>query len=374
MENAPVQQIDKEKIHRYRCPNCGADQVYAPADGGLTCPYCQHHDAIPDSAELVEERSFEKYLQVRPEQLQKPSAEAQQVECESCGALVTFTPPEVARTCSFCGAPIVAQPKAADPILAPEGILPFKVEKNEATKQLRAWISSRWFAPNALKQFAVPGALSGVYIPYWTYDAHTTSYYTGQRGDWYWVTEEYTTQDADGNYVTNTRQVRKTRWSFTSGNVSRWFDDLLVPGTKSIPEDKLHDLEPWDLPELKPYDPAYVAGFKAQRYQVELAAGFEKAKRLAMPVIEQDVRCDMGGDEQMVDNVQTHYSAITFKHILLPVYVGAYRFEQKLYQIVINARTGEVQGERPYSAIKIALFLLMIVAVLVGIVLFMQRN
>jgi predicted RNA-binding Zn-ribbon protein involved in translation (DUF1610 family) len=373
-DTPPVQKISKDKVHRYRCASCGADLVFEPKDGALTCPYCKHSESIPQTAEQVAEQSFDEYLKLRPEQFQPFPEATQEVDCESCGALVTFAPPEVAQTCSFCGAPIVAQPKTPDPMLCPEGVLPFTVEKTKATTALREWIASRWFAPNALKQFAVPGALQGVYIPYWTYDAHTTSHYTGQRGEWYYVTEQYTTQDSQGNQQVMTRQVRHTRWYFSSGMVQRWFDDILVPATTSLNENRLLALEPWDLPELKSYDPAYLAGFKAQRYQVDLPAGFERAKKLAEPTIASDVRRDIGGDEQIITQIQTHYSGITFKHILLPIYVGAYRFEQKLYQIVVNGRTGEVQGERPYSVIKITLFLLMILSIIIAIVYYFEHH
>lgn len=359
--------LQQEKVRRYRCPACGADLVFEPKDGALSCQFCKHREEIPQSGELIEERSFEKYLKVLPAQMKSLAESALQVACASCGALVTFTPPEVASACSFCGAPIVAQPKSADPTICPEAVLPFKIDKTQASAELRKWISSRWFAPNALKQLAVPGAISGVYIPFWTYDTYTTSHYTGQRGEWYYVTEQYTEQDQQGNTVTKTREVRHTRWYFAAGCVQRWFDDILVPATKSLPENNLLELEPWDLVELKPYDPAFLSGYKAQSYQVSLPEGFEKAKKLAAPTIESDVRCDIGGDEQMISSLNTHYSAITFKHILLPIYVGAYRFEQKLYQIVINARTGEVQGQRPYSWIKITLLVLLIIAIIVGI-------
>jgi hypothetical protein len=70
------------------------------------------------------------------------------------------------------------------------------------------------------------------------------------------------------------------------------------------------------------------------------------------------VRQDIGGDEQRIERLSTRYTAVTFKHLLLPVYVGAYHFNGKLYQVVVNGRTGEVQGERPYSFWKIALFVL----------------
>lgn len=318
------------------------------------------------------ERSFEQYLQIRPEQMEQLGANALEVKCQSCGATVTFTPPEVARQCDFCGVQIVAQAKSADPMLAPEGVLPFRVTQQQADVGLRKWLSSRWFAPNALKHFAQPDAINGVYLPFWTYDTNTTSYYSGERGEHYYVTESYSDRDAQGNQVQRTRQVQHTRWYSTSGTVSRWFDDVLVAATVSLPENRLHALAPWDLEELKPYDPAFLSGFKAQRYQVDLAQGFERVKQLVAGTIQSDVRSDIGGDEQRVHSVTTHYSGITFKHLLLPVYAGAYRFNSKIFQIVVNGRTGEIQGDRPYSFWKIALFVATLLFVLLLVVLLLS--
>ncbi|HWT02663.1 MAG TPA: hypothetical protein VN256_20605 [Pyrinomonadaceae bacterium] len=364
---APPQQTNQEKVHRYPCPACGAILVFEPKDGVLSCPYCGHKERIAQSAEQVEERSFEQYLRPRADQLQVIAAGALEVQCSSCGATVTFVPPEVARECDFCGAKIVAQPKSADPTVAPEGVLPFLIPQQQATAHVKQWIASRWFAPNALKKFATPEAIDGVYLPFWTYDANTVSYYTGQRGEYYYVTETYTETDAQGRTETKTRQVRHTRWWPVSGTVSRWFDDILIPASTSLPVNYLNALEPWDLSALVPYDPAYLSGFKAQRYQVDLGSGFERAKSIAAGVIQSDVRRDIGGDEQMISDIKTQYSAITFKHLLLPVYAGAYRLNQKVYQVVVNGRTGEVQGDRPYSFWKIALLSLSILLVIVVI-------
>ena len=95
---------------------------------------------------------------------------------------------------------------------------------------------------------------------------------------------------------------------------------------------------------------------------------------MAAPVIESDVRSRIGGDEQRVTQVATNYSAVTFKHLLLPVYVGAYRFRDKVYQVVLNGRTGEVQGERPYSFWKIFFLVLFIVALLLIVALLFGRR
>ena len=164
------------------------------------------------------------------------------------------------------------------------------------------------------------------------------------------------------------RQVQRTNWYPCSGEVSRHFDGVLVAASRAIAEAKLDALEPWDLDAMRPYEPAYLAGFKAQRYQLELPGGFEKAKGEMQTTIAQDVRRNIGGDEQRIDSLETQYANVMFRHLLLPVWIGAYRFQNKVYQVAVNARTGEVQGERPYSAAKIALLVaavLLLVALIV---------
>jgi ribosomal protein S27E len=353
----------RTKLQTYPCPGCGADLVFDPKDNCLSCPFCGRQEPIPQSSEIVTERSYEQYLQPGSEQMGTVGENALEVSCDRCGATVTFTPPETAGECPFCGSAIVAQPKSADPMVAPEGLLPFSVTQQQANESLRNWLSSRWFAPNALKRLAYQESIKGIYIPFWTYDSNTTSEYTGERGEHYYVTERYTDRDANGNPVTKTRQVQKTRWYAASGAVTRQFDDVLVAATKSVSRARLVSLEPWDLNLLTPYEPAYISGFKAQRYQVGLAEGFEEAKSIMARVIEDDVRADIGGDEQRVHNIVSSYSEISFKHILLPVYMGAYRFNQKTYQVMINARTGEVQGDRPYSVWKIVFFILFLLLI-----------
>ena len=356
------------EVKHYPCSSCGADLVFEPGDGFLTCPYCGHKEAIRQGIEQVEEQSFERHLRTGPEQMGKLADNALEVQCQSCGAKSIFTPPEVAGRCDFCGVKIVAQPKSADPILAPGGVLPFCITQQQASAELSHWLSSRWFAPSSLKQFAEREAIHGVYIPYWTYDTNTTTDYTGQRGEHYYVTETYYERDARGNQVARTRQVRHTRWYPASGTVSASFDDVLIAATQSLPPNRLADLEPWDLQELKSYDPAFLSGFRAQRYQVDLAQGFELAKEVIAPSIEGDVRNDIGGDEQSISELSTRYSETNFKHLLLPIYAGAYRYNGRLFQILVNGRTGEIQGDRPFSVWKIALLVagvLLIVVILV---------
>ena len=356
MQNAS--EIKRENVSRFLCENCGANMVFDPQIGLLSCPYCGHTKQI-EAGGAVEERDYYHFLQTGARELQPLATNAMQVGCVSCGAIVNFTPPETATECAFCGAKIVAQPKSADPLIAPEGVLPFRVTDKQANQELKNWIASRWFAPSKLKDFARPEKLTSIYIPYWTYDAFAESSYTGERGEHYYVTETYRE-----NGETKTRQARHTRWHSACGRVSRQFDDVCVPATKSLSKKHLDALEPWDLAELKSYEPAFLSGHKAQTYQVALPEGFAVFRQIADAVIYEDARRDIGGDEQRVHDISTAFSNVTFKHLLLPVYAGAYHFGGRTFQIVVNGRTGEVQGERPYSWIKITLFVLLIISVI----------
>ncbi|HXQ68904.1 MAG TPA: hypothetical protein VN844_00325, partial [Pyrinomonadaceae bacterium] len=245
--------------------------------------------------------------------------------------------------------------------------------QRQASTDLKQWLSSRWFAPNDLKRFAQAESINGVYLPFWTYDTSTKTHYTGHRGEHYWETETYYERDAQGNQVQRTRQVMHRAWYNAAGTVLGAFDDILIPATRSLPTDRLAALEPWDLAELKAYDPAFLSGFRAQRYQIDLGEGFEEAKRVVKPVIERDVRNDIGGDEQRIDTLSTSYYETTFKHLLLPVYAGAYRYNGQLYQILVNGRTGEIQGERPYSVWKIA-SLILFLAIVIGLLVLVFTN
>ena len=335
---------------------------FNPESGQLKCAHCGHLQALIAGARV----STHPFLGTSANHTLQPiTAKALQVSCSGCGSVVAFEPPEVAGICSFCGIAIVAQAKAADPLIAPDGVLPVKLPKQGATTQVQQWLNTRWFAPNALKRMARPEGVNGVYLPFWAYYCHTDSTYSGERGEHYYVTESYTERDSDGNTVERTREVQHTNWYPVSGQVQEDFDSLLIAATKSVPEPRLNKLQPWDLNALVAYEPAYLAGFRAQRYQLELPEGFEKAKIVMQQAIDAAVRQDIGGDEQRVSGIDTAYSNISFLHLLLPVWMGAYQFQSKVYHVVVNARTGEVQGERPYSMLKIATLIVAILAVLV---------
>jgi len=346
---------------QYSCAKCGAKLNFAPGTTAMKCPFCGFELQIAQSGALITELDYRAYLEKSAGE--KETLEARRVKCKQCGAETTMAANATADICPFCGANLVFS-ESVSRLIKPEGLLPFKIPQKEAFDRFRKWIQGLWFAPGGLKQYArTEASLAGVYIPFWTYDSDTTTVYTGERGDYYYTDETYTTTE-DGRTVTRTRRVRHTRWTPAGGTVWNNFDDILILAGKSLPRKYADRLEPWDLANLAPYADEYLSGFRAESYQVTLAEGFEEAKGVMASVIESSIRQDIGGDEQQIHSTQTQYGSITFKHILLPVWLTAYRFREKIFRIIINARTGEVQGERPYSAWKIALAVLAALAVL----------
>ena len=176
------------------------------------------------------------------------------------------------------------------------------------------------------------------------------------------------TVNVNGRREQPQEQVRHTRWHPASGRVSRAFDDLLVLASRSLPARLGDELTPWDLAALVPYTPEFLAGFQAEGYAVPLADGHGEARARMADVIRSDVRRDIGGDEQRIDGINTDWSNETFKHILLPVWMAAYKYNGKSYRFLVNGQTGEVQGERPWSIWKIAFTVILVVSLILGAV------
>jgi predicted RNA-binding Zn-ribbon protein involved in translation (DUF1610 family) len=364
METSPT----KPTHRQFPCKECGANLQFAPGTDSLKCPYCGAMNEIAKSTDTVTEQSFESTLRNSAREVDMQDQIT--VRCTTCGAETTLAPNITAGKCPFCGGGIVAEGSSKKQI-RPKSLLPFKITRDEAGQSYRDWIGSRWFAPSELKRRAEASQITGVYIPCWTYDAQTSSDYTGERGDNYWDTETYTTLE-NNQQVTRTRQVQKIRWWPASGRVNESFDDVLVLASRSLPE-CAQALDPWDLPALVPYRDEYLSGFIAESYQIGLPEGFEIAKQIMAGPIHQSVEQDIGGDHQRVSSIDTTYSDVTYKHALLPVWISAYRYAGTTYRFLINARTGEVQGDRPYSWVKITFTVIAIVAVIAMVLLALQR-
>lgn len=339
------------------CTNCAAKLVFEPGTTSLACPYCGTINEIEIRQESIDEFDFDEFI--KEAEHGSEIEEVATIACEACGAVTTMDKNVVSGECPFCGNKLIVKNESTSKQLKPKSVLPFKVTSKEALTSFKTWLKKLWFAPPGLGKYALQSEkLAGMYLPYWTYDSNTYTIYKGQRGDDYEETESYT----DGSGKSQTRSVTKTRWTSTSGSVKLFFDDVLVLASKSLPQDKTDTLEPWDLTNLIPFDEKFLSGFRAETYAIGLKDGFDTAKIKIDPRIREAINHQIGGDRQKINSMNTEYSNITFKHTLLPIWISAYRFKNKVYRFIINGRTGKVQGERPWCWWKIALLILAIAA------------
>ena len=361
----------KPGVERFPCGQCGAILKYAPGTEHQVCEYCGFENHIEPSAALIQEFDLQQALR----QLAQPQTESvkPQIHCDECGAGFQFDSHIHAGECPFCGTPIVTTTVQAKPI-QPKSLLPFAIGEAEAKQQFQRWIAKLWFAPNTVKKFARSDTkLTGVYLPYWTFDSDTETDYVGERGVVYYVTVPVQVV-RNNRTVTVMRRVPKIRWTPVSGRVRRFFDDVLVGASQSLPRKILDALQPWDLYNLAPYDEKYLSGFRSEYYQVELDEGFDAAKHIMDSVIYKDIARNIGGDHQRIHQARTRHDKTTYKHCLLPVWSAAFRYRDKSYRFVINGRTGKVQGERPYSGWKIGFAVLAALLTAAGIYYYLDAS
>lgn len=338
-----------------QCSNCGATLHFAPGTNQLQCTYCGTSNEITGTDDRPV-TSFDYHAFIAQINSNENRQLARIVSCKNCGASTTLPSEINSENCVFCTSPLVLSEAENKQFIKPHYILPFLIPQKDALQAFRNWLSKLWFAPSDLSE-TVTGStsqLKGLYIPHWSYDADTTTDYTGRRGDYYYTTEHYT-ETVDGKQVSRTRQVRHTDWSYVSGTVENAFEDILISASHSLPQKVADRLEPWRLEQLVHYNEQYVSGFRSELYQLDPSAGLATAKTYMEPQIRNTIISDIGGDEQEIHQAGITYENVALKYLLLPAWISAYKYNNKLYHFTVNACTGEVVGERPYSALKITL-------------------
>lgn len=361
-DSAPGQKFDDGEGRIFPCEGCGADLEFRIGDQRLACEFCGYVKEIELSEDAaVVEQDFRSMLgklkEWRTQAAKKKIAAGEgensgdsttrnELRCDSCGGNVEFVGTLTSTHCPYCGSPVQLENahKCQEHRIPVDGVLPFQIERKQAKGNLKDWVQSRWFAPNDFKQKGGDGKFNGVYLAYYTFDAMTFTSFSGQRGEYYYV--EVGTGDKK-------RRKRKTRWYPASGRFQRFFDDILVLANTGLKRKFMLALEPWPLDKVVPFNQQMLAGHMARTYDIELDKCFQEGRERMDNAIHIEVKQRIGGDTQRVHNVDSRYDSITFKHLLLPVWLMAYKYGDKTYQVFINAATGEVQGERPWSVWKI---------------------
>ncbi|MDV7137823.1 DNA helicase PriA [Maribacter sp. TH_r10] len=348
------------------CANCGAELKFKPGSNQLTCEYCGYEEFIEQTKSSFEELELEHYLKVVGENAYTESIDL--LHCKNCGANQHVEENYKSLNCVYCGEPLIREDIEKEGWILPGALVPFQLDGKKARSIFKKWVSSIWFAPNNLKRAALdPEGLRGLYVPYWTFDSNLYAEYQGQRGDYYYETRKVRTKNG-----TQTRQVRKTRWSSASGTVSGFVDDILINASEKKRREIPAKIAHWNLKELAVFNSKYLAGFVTEKYTISLKEGHHRSFQEAKDIAYNWIRRDIGGDTQRIGHADIKLSDETFKHILLPVYISSYRYSGKEYLFYINGQTGALSGSRPYSFWKIFFLVLFILVVIVLIAIFAQ--
>lgn len=334
------------------CPACGGEAQWNPARQALICAYCGTESPyeVKADGEIVE-HDLVAALQAIPREARGWQDERLAVRCQHCQAISVFSAAQQGKACDFCGSTALVPFEETGDIIRPESLLPFAVNEPDARDRLRQWYRSRFWAPNNLGSKALTDTLSGVYLPYWTFDAQVSADYTAEGGR--------VTQNAKGE--------RQVHWYPVSGHVQHFFDDTLVCASRGVHPRLVQAVEPFPTASerLKPYDPGYLSGWTVERYQLDLVAGAQRGRERMMDAVRQMCARDIRADLHRNLQVSAQFDRQTFKHVLLPVWLVGYRYGTRDYQVVVNGATGQVAGEYPKSWVKIALAVLAAIIVLV---------
>ena len=354
--NETVTQSSTLKETDKKCPQCGGVMDFDPNIGAMACPYCGYEEEIvQEEAGSAAELDF-----ASAEKVENCNwgTEKKQIVCKSCGAETIYDALDVSNECPYCGSNQVMEANDENTI-APGGVVPFSVTSEKASENFKKWIGGKFFCPKLAKESARAEAFKGIYLPYWTFDTNTVSKYSGQYGI------DRQEKDKQGNIKT------VTDWHRTSGIYKLAIDDELVQGSERHDSAMLKGLEPFETEKNVPYKPEYVAGFVAERYSVGLKSAWEKAKasiswKIKGKISDKIIK-DNKADKVKDVKIRTVYNDITYKYLMLPIWCSSFKYNDKVYQFMVNGQTGKVYGKTPVSVAKVLLVVGIVILVLAGL-------
>ena len=344
---APAPEVDTTpEALEFKCPQCGATTAYAPSAAGVTCQHCGY--AQTSETEAVGRAAVEHEFTLSSLALAERGwgSERKELHCESCGSDLSVAANDLSTTCPFCASNRVIARVAAQDALRPRFLIPFKLEGNECQPRVKAWLGKGWMHPSDLARAAGSAQFTGVYLPFWTFDATIHAKWRAEVG--YERTERYY-DSGSKSWKTRT----KIDWRWEEGRIAQNQDDWLGIGTTKISHILLKRLYPFKVNELTPYEAGFLAGWQALNYDIPLQDAWDTVKEDMRERAREGCRTQIKSHHVRNFSMLADFEDEVWRYILLPVYAAAYRFENETFQVLVNGQTGVVAGQKPIAWWKV---------------------
>lgn len=331
-----------EKLVNYQCPNCNGPLTFQPKLNKLKCDNCgstfttdeidaYFYEQNKDAISLEDDKSQEEIVS----SLNWSEEEAKQMQaynCPSCGAQLITDITTAATSCPYCGNPTVI-PSQFSGSLKPDYIIPFKLVKQDAINQLKAFYKDKLLLPKPFVDENHISEIKGVYVPFWLYDGKATAHVRMH------ATRVMTHQTHD-YIVTTTDHFRIER----DGNVT--FEKIPADASKNMPDDFMDAIEPYSYDELVPFQMSYLPGYLANKYDVDSE---DNEKRI-------DVRIKNSAIQMISETVLPYTTCIAEKedvtiypsyvhYAFFPVWMLSTQYKGKHYLFAMNGQTGKMIGD-----------------------------
>lgn len=334
-------------LHHF-CPECGSEMEYQGGIKKFSCKSCRYERPLQKNSNQVVDRPLASNVNFRKFTKGMGSTfDLEEVKCAKCSSCLAVPQGETLEVCPFCEGTELASSGRNKQVLEPKNIIPFTIPQERARKILKRHIRKRnfLFLPNSLLRTTRKDRLRGIFIPVFLIDAFTRSTWAGQAG----------------RKVTQNKNT-KIVWETSNGYWEHTFDRSLVEASKGIQMNHFQAIQPYDVFKLVPYDPLYLRDWYTEIYQKnEIDAVKSMDKRIENETKRQsDMR--RRGDNFKDFKYARENMLLTFKHVLVPVWIATYQYRGKNFQLMINGQKGYVSGDKPLSMRKIR------IAIAIGVV------
>jgi Zn finger protein HypA/HybF involved in hydrogenase expression len=329
---------ERQEVVEFNCPQCHAATAYSATDGGLTCTHCGYYEPPTRAVVGKGAEEFEFTVETMQRAAHGWGTARQELQCQNCSAYTSVPPDSLTFVCPFCDSNKVIQREAPQDVLRPRFLIPFKIEAGACHNLAREWMGSSWMTPKALQRLATVETFTGIFLPYWTFDATTKADWRAEVG--HTETERYY---SNGEWKTRT----KTVWKWESGQVNLFHDDLLVSGTTRLSNVLLSRINTFSLQDLAPYEPNYLAGFQAQNYDTPLEKAWETSRHEMREKTKQSCRSQASTSQIRNFSMTLDFADESWRYILLPLHLANYHYQAKTFQVMVNGQTGAIAGQRP---------------------------